>query len=173
MRRALIVSAALALSACSGESTTGGGTANSPFVGTYTGASSARVSAVSGVLAAQEPVSIFVHRDGLVQFGDAGSTIYVSGHLHGDRVRVREDAAALVHPSCSGTITVAGTFSLSGSGHAAFNGEWSADSVICFGTPGDLDGPIYAERIEGEARASRVFQTNSPALLKAFRNAAR
>lgn len=173
MRRALIVSAALALSACSGETTTGGGTANSPFVGTYTGASSARVSAISGVLAAREPVSVFVHRDGLVQFGDAGSTIYVSGYLQGDRVRIREDAAALVHPSCSGVITVAGTFSLSDGGEAAFEGEWSADNVVCFGAPGDLDGPIYAERIKGEARASRVFETNSPVLLKAFRNAAR
>lgn len=173
MKRALLtISAALALAACSGDSSTGGGTADSPFVGTYKGSSTARVSATAGTRTANESITVFVNRDGLVQIGNADSTIYASGPLDGDRVRISGNAAALVDTACTGTITLTGTFSLSGPDGATFDGSWTSENTTCFGTPGELRGPIEAQRIGPDARASRVFETNSPALLEAFRRAA-
>lgn len=169
--RALLISAVLALSACSGDTTTGGGTADSPFVGTYRGSSTVTVTASEGSRTAGEAIAVFVNRDGLVQIGDPGGTIYASGPLAGDTVRISADAPAMVDPACSGTITMTGTFSLTGGEEAAFSGRWSSDDVTCFDRSGDLSGDVAAERVNGEARASRVFETNSPALLEAFRPA--
>lgn len=171
MKRALLFSAALALAACGGGSSTGGGTADSPFVGTYKGSSRAAVSASAGTRTAGESISIFVHRDGLIQLGDAGSTIYVSGPLNGDRIHLEGDAAVLVDPDCSGTVVLSGTFTTGNNDSAAFQGNWSSDDVSCFGVSGELGGPVTAQRVNREARTSRVFETNSPALLEAFQRA--
>ena len=166
-KQAPILAAALALSACGGGSTSGAGTADSPFVGRYTGSTVITVSAPGRSQTVRESVSIFVNQDGLVQFGDAESTIYASGPLHGSRVRIASDAAALVSDHCSGTITLAGSFSR-GPDDAAFEGQWSSINAACFGVSGDVSGPFVAERASPNARASRVFETYSPALLRAF-----
>lgn len=173
VRRALVAGLALLLSACGGGSSSGGGTANSPFVGTYEGVTSVTVSSTSGTAAASESVMIFVNRDGLVQVGDAQSTIYASGPLQGNDVRIDSSAATLVHPQCEGTITLAGAFQTDGEGGASFEGNWSSADAACFGAAGNVDGSMTASRINTNARASRVFETSSPALLRAFREATR
>lgn len=169
MKRVLALSAALALAACGGDSSSGGGTADSPLVGTYNGTSSVRVSASGGARSAGESIAIFVHQDGLVQFGTSDATIYASGPLQGDMLRIEDDAGALVDPECSGTITLSGKFTLGDAGKATFEGSWSSENVSCFGRPTDLEGTVVAGRVKPGAEASRVFETNSPALLEAFK----
>lgn len=169
---AAVIGGALLLAACGGGSTTGGGTANSPFVGRYDGTTTVTVSTRDSSAAATEPITLFVNRDGLVQLGDEQSTIYASGPLRGDAVRIDGDAAALVDPDCSGTITLAGVFRATGENGAAFEGQWSSDDASCFGVSGTVSGQMTASRSDTRARASRVFETSSPALRRAFRQAA-
>jgi hypothetical protein len=171
--RALLLGAALALAGCGTDSSSGAGTADSPFVGTYRGSSVATVTTPGRTRSAREGFAVFVNRDGLVQLGSAGSTIYASGPLRGDRLDIAIDAGALVDPSCSGIITLTGVFSPDGpEDKAIFEGRWSSRDLHCFGTAGELDGPITAQRTNPQARASRVFETNSPALQQAFQQAA-
>lgn len=169
--RVLAAGIALLLAACGGGSTTGGGTANSPFVGTYEGSTTVKVSSDAGPGTATEPVTIFVHRDGLVQLGDAESTIYASGPLRGSVVRIDGDASALVDADCSGVISLTGTFEADEDGGAAFRGSWSSSNAACFDVAGTISGPLEATRVRASARASRVFETSSPALRQAFRQA--
>lgn len=169
--RALIVGVSLLLAACDNGSTTGGGTANSRFVGTYDGVTTAAVSSATRAASVSASLTVFVHNDGLVQIGDAQSTIFASGFLRGSRVRIDADAAALVDGSCSGTITLAGTFEASDGG-VEFTGEWSSAGAACFGTAGTIDGQVTASRVSTHARATRVLETSSPALRRAFRQAA-
>lgn len=168
---ALTAGATLVLAACGGGSTSGGGTANSPFVGTYEGATTVTVSSDAGSGKATEPVTIFVHRDGLVQVGDAQSTIYASGPLRGSSLRIDGDPAALVDADCSGVITLTGDFEAGEDGAAAFEGSWSSSNASCFGIAGSVSGPVTASRTTTNARGSRVFETSSPALRRAFREA--
>lgn len=169
--RVLVAGIVLLLAACGGGSTTGGGTANSPFVGTYDGSTTVNVSSDAGPGTATEPVTIFVHRDGLVQLGDAQSTIYASGPLRGSTVRIDGDASALVDTECSGTISLAGAFEADEDGGAAFQGSWSSSDAACFGVAGTISGLLEATRVSTSARASRVLETSSPALRQAFRQA--
>lgn len=171
MHRVPILAVALLLAACGGGSTTGGGTADSPFIGTYDGSTTVNVSSDAGSGTATEPMTIFVHRDGLVQLGDARSTIYASGPLRGSTVRIDGDASTLVDPDCSGTITLTGAFEDGEDGDAAFQGNWSSSNAACFGVAGSVSGPLEATRATTSARASRVFETSSPALRRAFRQA--
>lgn len=170
--RALALLTAVLLAACGGGSSTGGGTANSPFVGTYNGLTTVTVAADSGSEIVNESVAIFVNRDGLVQLGDAQSTIYASGPLQGSTVRIDRDAAALVDPDCSGTITLVGAFEPGDAGGTTFEGAWSSSNAFCFGVAGTVSGFLTASRINSNARASRVFETYSPVLLRAFKAAA-
>lgn len=162
---------ALLLTACGGGSTTGGGTTNSPYVGTYNGATTVNVSTDSGSGTAADAVAVFVHPDGLVQLGDPGYTIYASGPLLGSKVRIEGDASELVDPDCSGTVSLTGTFESGGEGGAEFAGTWSSTGATCFGVPGTVSGPVTAARESTRARASRVFETSSPTLRQAFRQA--
>lgn len=171
-RWALVAGSALLLAACGGGSTTGGGTANSPFVGRYDGATTVTVSARARSGTVTEPITLFVNRDGLVQVGDAQSTIYASGSLRADTVRIDGDAAALVDPDCSGTITLTGVFQAGDGSGAEFEGEWSSVNAFCFGVAGAVSGSLTASRSNTRARASRVFETSSPALRRVFRQAA-
>lgn len=161
---------ALCLTACDSGSTTGGGTSNSLFVGTYEGSTTVAVSTARGTSTVSESVSIFVNPDGVVQFGGDGSTIYASAPLTSRSVRVERDTAALVDPDCSGTIVLTGTFETRGDG-AEFNGSWSSSNSSCFGSAGTVSGPVTARRVDPNARASRVFETSSGALRRAFREA--
>lgn len=169
---ALAGGSALLLAACGGGSTTGGGTANSPFIGKYDGETTVTVAARARSGTVTEPITLFVNRDGLVQFGDSQSTIYASAPLRGDTVRIDGDAATLVDPDCSGTITLTGVFQAGDDSGAEFEGEWSSVDVSCFGVDGAVSGPLTASRSNTHARASRVFETSSPALRRAFRQAA-
>lgn len=162
---------ALLLAACGGGSTTGGGTTNSPFVGTYNGATTVSVSTDSGSGTAADEVAVFVHPDGLVQLGDPRYTIYASAPLLGSKVRIEGDASELVDPDCSGTVSLTGTFESDGEGGAEFAGTWSSTGATCFGVPGTVSGPVTASRGSTRARTSRVFETSSPTLLQAFRQA--
>lgn len=156
------------LAACDGGSTTGGGTADSPFVGTYHGSTNVTVATDAGTETASASVTIVVNRDGIVQIGQSPSTIYASGPLTGDTLRIDGDAAALVDPECSGTITLAGAFTAGGGSEAGFRGNWSSNSTSCFGITGTVTGPIDAERIDSNTRASRVLETSSPTLRQVF-----
>ncbi len=169
--RVLAAGIALLLAACGGGSTTGGGTSNSPFVGTYEGSTTVNVSSDAGPGTATEPVTIFVHRDGLVQLGNAQSTIYASGPLRGNVVRIDGDASALVDADCSGVISLTGSFETDEDGGAAFRASWSSSNTACFGVAGTVSGPLEATRVRTSARASRVLETSSPALRRAFRQA--
>lgn len=160
------------LVACDGGSSTGGGTQNSPFVGTYNGATNVTVASNAGTETASESITIVVNRDGIVQVGDAHSTIYASGPLSGDRLRIDGDAAALVDPECSGTIILAGTFEAGSGDEVRFRGSWSSDSTSCFGISGTVTGPIEAARVDADTRASRVLETSSPTLRQVFRDIA-
>ncbi|MDZ7840519.1 MAG: hypothetical protein U5R46_06820 [Gammaproteobacteria bacterium] len=173
-RRAPCIAAsvlALLLAACGGGSTTGGGTTDSPFVGTYNGATTVSVSTDTGSGTAADAVAIFVHPDGLVQLGDPGYTIYASAPLRGSKVRIEGDASELVDPECSGTVSLTGAFEPNGEGGAEFAGTWSSAGASCFGVPGTVSGPVTASRGSTRARASRVFETSSPTLRRAFRRA--
>lgn len=171
MLRAAPVAAALLLTACGGDSSSGGGTLDSPYVGTYKGAGTAKVSTDIGARSVSDNVTVFVHRDGLVQVGETESTIYASGPLQGDNVSIEEDAATLIDPECDGTVALTGSFSASGEDKAIFQGRWSSKNVSCFGVPGTVTGTITAQRASPGARASRVLQTGNPAMLEAFRRA--
>lgn len=171
-RWALIPAFVLLLAGCGGGSSSGGGTANSRFVGTYDGFTSVTVSANDGAAAASESVTVFVNQDGLVQVGDARSTIFASGPLRGDTLRIDGDAAALVDPNCSGIITLTGVFETGDDGGAGFEGSWSSSDAQCYGTAGTVDGTVTASRVSANARASRVFETSSNFLQRAFRQAA-
>lgn len=164
-----VVATAL-LTGCGGGSSSGGGTANSPFVGTYNGATAVTVVTRAGSETASNPISMFVNSDGLVQFGADRSTIYASGFLHGNNLRIVANAAVTVDPQCSGTITLSGNFSRDG-GSAKFEGQWSSQRAECFGISGTVSGPISAIRSDPHARTSRVFETHNPTLLRAFRGA--
>lgn len=171
IRRAAPAAAALLLAACGGGSSSGGGTLDSPYVGTYKGAGTATVSTDTRSRSISDNVTVFVHRDGLVQIGEAESTIYASGPLRGDSVSFSEDAATLIDPDCDGTIVLTGSFSSSADGNAIFRGRWSSQDTRCFGRRGAVSGTITVERTSPAARASRVLQTGNPAMLKAFRRA--
>lgn len=171
MKLVMVLVFSVGLGACSGGSVTGRGTSNSPFVGTYKGSTAISVSVEDGSQTVQDSVSIFVHRDGLVQFGDASSTIFASTPLRNSEVGFDGAASALVDPQCGGTISLSGTFSPADNAGASFEGTWSSSSASCFGTAGTVSGPITATRVNSDARASRVFETNSSALLRAFRKA--
>lgn len=164
--RLAALAAAAWLAGCGGGSSSGGGTANSPFVGTYEGETRVTVSAETRA-AASGPVTIFVHRDGLVQFADAQATVFSSGPLRGDSIHITGDAASLVGPECSGSIALAGTFTISGD-DAGFEGRWLSDRARCGGVAGQLAGSISASRTATEARASRVFETRAEILRRAF-----
>ena len=163
---------ALVLAGCNGGSSSGAGTTNSPFVGSYKGSSAITVSTAAGSKTLRETIWVYLNPDGLVQVGDGESTIYASGYLHGNTVRIEDDAATVVDPSCSGTVALAGTFATAGGG-AAFTGQWSSRGASCFGITGTVSGPVTATRVATYARATRVFQTNSSTLLRAFREAAK
>lgn len=167
----LALAAALGLAACDGGSSTGGGTQNSPFVGKYRGATTVTVSTPAGTHTAEAPMSIYVNPDGLVQFGDDNSIIYASAPLQGKQVRVKGDAAALVDAECSGSVSITGSFSDNPAGQTAFQGQWSSNNAACFGVHGRVTGRLSARHASPDARASRVFETHSPALLRAFRGA--
>lgn len=171
-RRVLALFIVVLLAACDGGSTSGGGTQNSPFVGTYNGSTNVTVATNAGAETASGPITIVVNRDGIVQIGDAQSTIYASGPLTGDTLRIDGDAAALVDPECSGTITLTGTFEAEGGSGAGFRGNWSSGSTSCFGITGTVTGPIEAARIDTDTRASRVLETSSPTLRQVFREIA-
>jgi len=166
------VAVALALAACDGGSSSGGGTLDSPYVGTYKGAATATVSTQKRSRSVSDNVTVFVHRDGLVQVGEAESTIYLSGPLRGDSLSISEDAAALIDPHCEGKIELNGSFASPGAGNAIFQGHWSSQDTHCFGVSGSITGTVTVERTGFDARASRVLQTGNPAMLKAFRRAA-
>jgi len=168
----MAASAVLSMAACSGGSSSGAGTADSPFVGTYKGAGTVRVKTDTGSAAVNENVTVFVHRDGLVQVGETQSTIYASGPLNGDNVRITEDASVLIDPACTGTVVLDGSFTFSGDDGAVFRGRWSSRDASCFGTAGEVSGPVTVERASVDARASRVFETGNPAIFEAFRAAA-
>lgn len=172
---ALGASAALvALGACGGGSSSGGGTANSPYVGTYKGSTTVNVAARARSGTVSEPISIYVNPDGLVQIGDGESTIYASGPLHDDSVRIEDQASAMVAGDCSGVITLSGSFSPADEeGGAVFDGTWSSEDLSCFGVTGAVSGPVNASRVDEQARATRVLETASSALLRAFRQATR
>lgn len=161
---------ALVLVACNGGSSSGAGTVNSPFVGTYKGSSAVTVSTAAGSKTLHQTIQVYLNPDGLVQVGDGEATIYASGYLHGNTVRIEDDAATVVDPACSGTVALTGTFTASNSG-AAFAGQWSSSGASCFGVAGTVSGPVTATRVATYARATRVFQTNSSTLLRAFREA--
>lgn len=171
-RRVLAPIILVLLAACDGGSATGGGTENSHFVGTYHGSTNVTVATDAGTETTRASMTIVVNRDGIVQIGDAPSTIYASGPLTGDTLRIDGDAAALVDPECSGTITLAGTFRADGGSEAVFRGNWSSNSTSCFGITGTVTGPIDAERIDSSTRASRVLETSSPTLRQVFREIA-
>lgn len=162
---------ALLIAACGGDSSSGGGTLDSPYVGTYKGAGTATVSTDSRSRSVSDNVTVFVHRDGLVQIGEAESTIYASGPLRGDSVSINQDAATLIDPECEGTVVLTGSFSSTTDGNAIFRGRWSSQDISCFGVPGTVTGTITVERTSPGARASRVLQTGNPAMLEAFRRA--
>lgn len=173
-RHTLALAAGLTLAACEGGSSSGGGTANSPYVGTYAGSSTVTVSARAGSGTATESISIYVNPDGLVQIGNGESTIYASGPLRDNSVRIRDRASALIGTDCSGTLALSGELSPADEdGGAVFLGTWSSDDVSCFGVAGTVSGPVSATRISPAARATRVFETASTALLRAFRQASR
>jgi len=165
----LMLAAAALLAGCGGGSSSGGGTANSPFVGTYDGSTDVTVT-TDVRAAASAPVTIFVHRDGLVQVADAQSTVFASGPLRGDSIHITSDAASLVATGCSGSITLAGTFTASGD-EAAFEGRWFSDRAGCSGVAGQVAGSMSASRVESRARASRVFETSAGVLRRAFAQA--
>ncbi|MFZ0485738.1 MAG: hypothetical protein WAL83_01975 [Arenicellales bacterium] len=167
------VGLAMALAACGGSSSSGGGTANSPFVGTYHGSTAVTVTAGSGPHTMNEPIAVYVNPDGLVQVGRGESTIYTSGPLHEDSVDITDDAAAMVEPGCSGTITLSGTFSSGRDGGAGFTGTWSSSGASCAGLSGEVSGTVTATRVSTYARATRVFQTGNATLLRVFREAGR
>lgn len=164
---------ALALASCNGGSSSGGGTADSPFVGTYKGSTAVTLKSESGSHTTSEPIAVYVNPDGLVQVGRGESTIYASGPLHKDRVNITDDAAAMVKPDCSGSITLTGIFSPGGDGGASFTGSWSSDGAACAGVAGELTGTVTATRVSAYARATRVFQTGSEVLQRAFDKARR
>ena len=166
--RMLIPAFALLLAACGGGSSSGAGTANSPFVGTYNGTTTVTVSSDVGSRTVSEPVTVLVNRDGLVQIADAQSTVYASAPLEGDSVVIDGDAAALVDPGCTGTITLAGVFEAGNDGGATFQGGWSSVGTSCFGIAGTIQGSTTATRVNPAARASRVFETASPVMQRAF-----
>ena len=168
-----IVGAVLSLAACGGGSDSGAGTANSPFVGTYRGSSTVTVDTPVRSQTVDKAISVYVNPDGLVQVGDGEATIYASGPLHGDSVRLEEDASEIVEAECSGTISLAGKFAQTDGGGAVFTGNWSSGGASCFGVGGTVSGPASATRVSLRARATRVFQTNNATLLQAFRRAAR
>jgi len=173
LRPLLVGGAALMLAACTDStSTSGGGTANSPFVGTYQGTTTVAVSSNTGAASVSESATIFVNRDGLVQIGDNASTIYTSGPLQGSAVSLDGDAAALVDEGCSGTITLSGGFKTVAEGGAEFRGEWSSSDARCYDTAGTIDGSLTASRVNTDARASRVLETPFGVLRRAFREAA-
>lgn len=161
----------LILAACGGGSTTGGGTTDSPFVGTYNGETTVSVATDAGSATASDPVTIFVHPDGLVQLGDPQYTIFTSAPLLGNAVAFEGDASELVDPDCSGTISLNGTFSPGDGDGAEFEGTWSSSNAACFGVAGDVTGAAAAARGNIRARTSRVFETSSPTLRRAFRRA--
>jgi hypothetical protein len=163
----------LSLVGCGGGSDSGGGTANSPFVGTYRGSSAVTVTTQAGSQTLDETISVYVNPDGLVQVGDGEATIYASGPLQRDTVRLEDDASEIVDPGCSGTINLAGRFAPVDGGGAVFTASWSSSDASCFGVSGAVSGPVSATRISLRARATRVFQTNSGTLLRAFRRVTR
>lgn len=163
----------VSLAACDGGSSSGGGTANSPFVGTYKGSSTVTLTTANGSQTLEESISVYVNPDGLVQVGDGEATIYASGPLQGDSVHLEDDAATIVDPTCTGRIGLEGRFSSAVGGGAVFTGSWFSSNASCFGVAGTVSGPVSASRVSPGARATRVFQTSSATLLRAFRQAAK
>lgn len=173
MKHAVTFAALSLLAACGGGSTSGGGTSNSVFVGTYSGSTSLTVTSSSGTRSASQRISIYVHEDGLVQLGEDGSTIYASGLLRDDSVYINGDAAILVAPDCSGAISISGSFSIEDEEGAVFDGVWSSTGASCFGVAGEVTGSVTADRTSPSTGSSRVIETNSPALRQAYEQLAR
>jgi len=169
--RLLAATACLVLAACGGGSSSGGGTASPGLAGTYQGSTDLTVSSGQRTRQESSGLKIFVHDDGLVQIGHSVSTIVASTPLLGERIDYQGEAAALVDPACTGSISLQGVFRRS-SDTVVFNGAWSSSGVSCFGVPGDVRGAVNARRVEADARASRVFETASPVLTRAFRSLA-
>jgi len=172
LKIALATAIALLLAACGGDSSSGASTSNSPFVGTYKGTAAVEVRTHLRSRSASQDITVFVHRDGLVQVGETDASVHASGPLDGDSVVLGDTAAALIDPDCTGTVALDGSFSFSTNGNALFQGRWSSQNTVCFGVPGALGGRLTAQRTAPTARGSRVFQTGNPAMREAFRRAA-
>lgn len=172
MRTLIFLALAIALSACGGggSSSTGTGSQNSPFVGSYAGTTTITAD-VPGVPSASQsltvPISIFVQANGTVLVGDP-DTIFGNGPLNGDSITFQGNAAPVLDDStCSGTITLSGTFSTGDNGVVTFNGSWSSNNVVCDGITLVIGGSLTATRTSTSVNTSRILESVSHPVARA------